>query len=177
MTAHHARPLSALLVTAALVACDDGATLAPDPLVAYASAAENQAFAALRGATARYHDVNAAIDDGFILLHGCEVRPGAGAVGILYVHLGRYLDGVIDPSLPDGLLYAPGRSGQPRLTGVELAIPRTMWPLPEPPRFLGVPFQEEDEFDAFGLHIWLWSHNPHGMFAQAHPRVDCEDES
>jgi hypothetical protein len=166
-----------LLVLAALVACDDGATLATEPLLAHASAAENRALATLRQATARYHDVEAAIADGFILLHGCEVRPGEGAVGILYVHLGRFLDGVIDPEVPDGLLYAPSRSGKPKLIGVELAIPKGMWSAAEPPQFVGVPFQEEEEFDAYGLHIWVWSHNPDGMFAQAHPRVECEEES
>jgi hypothetical protein len=171
----YGRALATLVVTTSLAACDDGRTLAPEPLIPQASVAENQAFAALRPATARYHDVNAAIADGFILLHGCEVRPGEGAVGILYVHLGRYLDGVIDPLLPDGLLYAPSRNGKPKLTGVELAIPKDMWPSAEAPQFLGVQFQEEDEFDAFGLHIWVWSHNPNGMFAPAHPGVDCAD--
>lgn len=173
----YAGALASLLVLAALAACDDRANLATEPLLAHASAEENRALATLRQATARYHDVEAAIADGFILLHGCEVRPGEGAVGILYVHLGRFMDGVIDPALPDGLLYAPSRSGKPKLTGVELAIPKEMWSSVDPPEFLGVPFQEEDEFDAYGLHIWVWSHNPDGMFAQAHPRVECEDES
>ncbi|HEX6309758.1 MAG TPA: hypothetical protein VFZ69_16410 [Longimicrobiales bacterium] len=174
----HVRALSALLaLTASLTACDVGATVAPEPVIVHAAAAESPELATLRRVTARYHDVDAAIADGFILLHGCEVRPGEGAVGILYVHLGRYMDGMIDPALPDGLLYAPTRSGKPKLTGVELAIPKGMWSSAEPPQFLGVPFQEEDEFDAFGLHIWVWSHNPDGMFAQAHPRVECGGES
>jgi hypothetical protein len=177
MTARDRRTLQTLLMTALIAACGDGTTMAPEPMTPQMSAAENRALATLRRATARYHDVDAAIDDGFILLHGCEVRPGEGAVGILYVHLDRYLDGRIDPSLPDGLLYAPSRSGKPTLTGVELAIPKGMWPSAQPPQFLGVPFQEEDEFDAFGLHIWVWSHNPDGMFAQAHPRVECGEES
>lgn len=180
---HRHLVLAALFAaTGGLTACDDAAPLAPESATSLvslsdASVAENRAFAALRRATARYHDIEAAIADDFILLHGCEVRPGEGAVGILYVHLGRYLDGVIDPSLPDGLLYAPGPGGKPKLIGVELAIPRAMWPSAEPPQFLGVPFQDEDEFDAFGLHIWVWSHNPNGMFAQAHPGVACGDES
>lgn len=168
--------LAAVLAGTALLACDDGTTLAPEPLPPQASMVENQALAQLRRVTARYHNLDAAIADGFILLHGCEVRPGEGAVGILYVHLGRYLDGVIDPSLPDGLLYAPSSNGKPKLTGVELAIPQNMWPSAEPPQFLGVPFQAEDEFNAFGLHIWVWSHNPDGMFAQAHPGVECGAE-
>ena len=142
-----------------------------------ASAQENQAFAQLRQVTARYHDLDAALADGFILLHGCEVRPGEGAVGQLYVNLSRYLDGVIDPAEPDGLLYATGPNGRPQLAGVELALPIGMWSEPEPPTFLGATFQAEDEFAAYGLHIWVWRHNPRGMFAQAHPGITCGEDT
>jgi hypothetical protein len=159
-----------------LTACDAGGPAAPESDVrpdAAAERTEGHEIARLRRATVRYHDVNAAIADGFILLHGCEVRSGEGAVGILYVHLGRFMDGVIDPDSPDGLLYEVGRGGALRLTGAELAIPRTLWPDAAPPEFLGVPFQAEEEFDAFGLHIWIWKLNPDGMFAQANPRISC----
>lgn len=175
-----ARPVTALAAAALLVACGDGAPLAPEsalrPMMAEAMAAENQALATLRLTTARYHDVDAAMADGFILLHGCEVRPGEGAVGILYVHMDRFLDGIIDPASPDGLLYELDESGELRLTGVELALPMALWTSPDPPEFLGVPFQAEDEFAAFGLHIWLWKHNPDGLFAPAHPGIACEAE-
>lgn len=141
------------------------------------SAEQQRTLAMLKRVTARYHDLDAAIADGFILLHECEVRPGEGAVGILYVHLGRYTDGILDPAYPDGLLYAPTAHGKPQLAGVELALPAAMWTATEPPTFLGVPLQPEEEFGAFGLHVWVWRHNPEGMFAQAHPRIECEPAS
>lgn len=168
-----------LIAAAQLVACHDRSPLEPAPSLQMAKhvADENQALATLRRVTARYHDLDAAIADGFILLHDCEVRPGEGAVGLLYVHLGRYLDGVIDPASPDGLLYAPGPNGKPVLAGVELALPTAMWSAPEPPEFLGTSFQTEDEFAAYGLHAWIWRDNPNGMFAQAHPRIACETGS
>jgi hypothetical protein len=25
----------------------------------------------------------------------------------------------------------------------------------------------------YDLHVWLWKHNPEGMFAQFNPRVSC----
>ncbi len=136
---------------------------------------EQRTLAQLRDATARYKDLDAALDDGFVLLHECEVRPGEGAVGILYVHMDRFLDGELDPKSPDGLLYAPGPGG-PELIGVEVALPAAMWSEAEPPEFLGNPLQLEEEFDAWGLHIWLWRDNPDGMYAQAHPGVSCEAE-
>lgn len=174
-----ARFLTLIALASLLTACNDESPLESTtaPQFSKQTAAENKAFATLRSATARYHNLKAATDDGFILLHGCEVRPGEGAVGVLYVNLERFLDGVIDPASPDGLLYAPGPDGKLQLTGVELAVPRSMWSAPQPPRFLGVTFQTEDEFDAYGLHIWVWRHNDNGMFAQSHSAVSCGEES
>src|SRR5262245_45047349 len=48
----------------------------------------HQIIAVLRRSTARYHDLAAALDDGFVLLHECENRPSEGPVGTVYVHLG-----------------------------------------------------------------------------------------
>ena len=174
-------PLLALFAAGALLAgCDDGGPTAPDSAVPLnsteAAATDGSALATLRRASAGYHDVNAAIADGFILLHGCEVRPGEGAVGVLYVHLDRFLDGVVDPASPDGLLYEEKPNGKLRLAGVELAVPAAAWAGGGPPAFLGVPFQTEEEFGALGLHIWLWKANPQGMFAQAHPGISCGAE-
>jgi len=131
-------------------------------------------LAELRRVTARYHNLNAAIADGFVFRHGCEIRP-TGAVGTVYVKFAHALDGKIDPSKPDGLLYEPAQNGRLKLTGVELAIPYALWTEPEPPQFLGATFQREDELGVFGLHVWIWRHNPDGMLAPANPRVSCED--
>ena len=141
-------------------------------------AGAQQALATLRRVTARYHDVDAATADGFVFFHGCEVRPGEGAVGMLYVHLERLMDGVIDPARPDALVYEPARtaSGKPRLVAAEFAVPIALWNQPGVPTFLGNEFQAEEEFGVYGLHVWIWRHNPEGMFAEANPHVSCGDE-
>jgi len=131
-------------------------------------------LAELRRVTARYHDLNAAIADGFVFRHGCEVRP-EGAVGTVYAKFAHALDGMIDPARPDGLLYEPAPNGSLKLTGVELAIPYALWTELDPPQFLGAMFQREDELGVFGLHVWIWKHNPVGMLAPANPRVSCDD--
>ena len=166
--------------SALLAACADRAPLAPTSVAALsqrvgapAPAADQQALATLRRVTARYHDVDVAIADGFFLLHECESRPGEGPVGILYVHMDRLLDGVIDPALPDALLYEPSARGRPKLVGVELAVPYALWTAAQPPSFLGATFQREDEFGVYALHAWVWRQNPEGMFAEANPRVTC----
>jgi hypothetical protein len=185
-TPAHRAVIGPLVLAAAaaltLGACSDEAPLPAEPEIiarpqfaaARADAEANQALAELRRATARYHRLDAAIADGFALLHECEERPGEGPVGIVYANFARVLDGVIDPSLPDALIYEPSRRGPPKLVGAEFAIPYPLWTEPEPPEFLGVPFGEEDEFGVWGLHIWLWRHNPEGMFAEANPRVSCD---
>ena len=168
---------------ALVAACTDSAAVAPDrqrpvPFQATAvrTADENTALATLRRATARYHDLNAALADGFVFLHGCEVRPDEGPVGIVYIHIGRLLDGAIDPSLPDGLIYEPRRNESPRLVGVEFAVPYPLWTSPQAPTFLDTAFQREDEFGVFGLHVWLWRTNPEGLFAESNPNVSCGAE-
>lgn len=131
------------------------------------------AIATLQRVTARYHDLEVAKRDDFVLLHECESRPGEGPVGIVYVHIGRLMDGVIDPATPDALIYEPTRNGRPRLVGVEFAVPYPLWPGQEPPKFLGATFQREDEFGVFALHAWVWRHNPEGLFAESNPNVSC----
>lgn len=174
-----ARPLALTLVAlgSTLAACADRAPTAATPTAAAAAsnaAAGNAGYhatlATLRRATARYHDLKAALDDDFVFLHGCEVREEGGPVGTVYVNFERLTDGRIDPSLPDALIYEPTADGRLRLVGVELAEPNTGQAAP---RFLGHTFQEEDEFGVYGLHAWVWSENPNGMFAETNPRVSC----
>jgi hypothetical protein len=161
------RLLSLPLVAAAalLAACGDDAPVAPDP--------RDETVAVLRQATDRYHDLSAAVADGFVFLHGCENRPGEGPVGMVYVHPERLMDGKIDPASPDALIYEPGATGSATLVGVEFAIPYTRWTQPGRPQFLGATFQAEDEFGVFGLHAWVWRDNPRGLFAESNPRVSC----
>jgi hypothetical protein len=177
------RSLAALAAAALLAGCADEAPLAPDhslaapARLAQASPAQTSTvLATLRRVTARYHDLDAAIADGFVLLHPCEERPGEGPVGTVYFHPGRTFDGILDPESPDALVYEPSRNGRPKLVAVEMVMPYALWSEPEPPEFLGVQLQPEDEFGVFGLHAWVWRDNPNGMFAEANPRISCGAE-
>ncbi len=171
-----------IAITTVAVACAADAPLAPSriPPSAQLSKARHEkaadVFTTIKRATARYHNLDAAVADGFVFLHGCETRPDEGPAGMLYVHFGRLLDGVADPTSPDALLYEPRRNGRPKLVGVELAIPYALWTGQEPPQLLGATFQPEDEFAVYGLHVWVWRANPEGMFAESNPRVDCGGE-
>jgi hypothetical protein len=180
-----ATPLRHALAVAATVtlvaACAEDAPLAPGaapaPAAAQLAAAPGadleRAVATLRRVTAKYQDLERAIADGFVLLHECETRPDEGPVGTVYVHVGRLLDGKIDPASPDALIYEPRANGRPRLVGVEFAIPYAL--APEAPTFFGHSFQPEDEFGVFALHIWVWRNSPEGLFAESNPRVSCAE--
>lgn len=166
-----------LALAAVLSACGERSVTTPDDGMAsapgLARASEPAELATLRRATARYHDLDAALADGFVFLSPCEVRGDEGAVGIMYVHFARLLDGRADPATPDALIYEPGNGGRPRLVAVELAIAYPHWTADEPPTFQGVEFEREDEFGVYGLHVWLWRRNPNGMFAETNPHVSC----
>lgn len=172
----------AMATSLALAACADHAPFAPHATTSpgsgltQASIADYDAtIAEVRRATARYHDVDAAVADGFVpVVDECEDRIDEGRVGIPYANFDRLLDGVIDPSKPDALLYEPTKNGRLQLVAAELAIPYELWNSPTPPALLGHTFQREDEFGVFGLHIWVWRENPTGMFAVANPNVSCK---
>jgi hypothetical protein len=190
-TVRHSLARCFVLASAAamLAACGDRQPIAPEPQPEIATQLETitadypalrghaeklRSIAALLLSTARYHNLEVAKSEGFVFLHGCENRPEEGPVGTVYVHMGRLTDGQIDPLRPEALIYEPQKNGRMRLVGVELAMPYALWTEPEPPQFLGQPFQKEDEFGVWGLHVWLWSYNPEGLFAESNPRVSCE---
>jgi hypothetical protein len=181
-TESHSLRQSLIIVAAAALfaACSNDAPLAPNRQVvipaqlgAVPSRETDGVIGTLHRVTARYHDLDVAIADGFVFLHPCENRPGEGPVGIVYVHLGHLMDGVINPELPDALIYEPGRNDRPKLVGVEFAVPYPLWTAQAPPQFLGATFQSEDEFGVFGLHVWVWRDNPNGLFAESNPKVSC----
>lgn len=177
------RTLGVIVVASMVAACAGDTPVAPaEPAVLNAGSQDMQkeiavreAVKALRRATDRYHRLERALEDGFVFLHECEVRPGEGPVGTVYVNLERLMDGVVDPNLPDALVYEPRPNGRLRLVAAEFAVPYALWNEENPPEFLGHEFQREDEFGVFGLHIWVWQKNPKGMFEEANPRISCGD--
>lgn len=137
----------------------------------------NQGLATLRRATARYHRIDAAIADGFerIPALGCVDPPGPGAVGIPLLNFDR-LDATIDLAKPEVLFYEPRKNGKLRLVGAEPVVPIELWDASanEPPSLFGNEFHRNEDDGLYGLHMWVWQHNPDGMFAFTNPNVSCE---
>lgn len=127
--------LAAFVVAiAGLTACEEGdAPSAPEdrsPTSADLStndAEMRRGLAAFRQATARYHRVEAALEDGFVPLLECQEDPaGAGALGIPFARLDRF-DAEIDLSEPEILFYEPQPNGRLRLVGGEPVVPIKLW--------------------------------------------------
>jgi hypothetical protein len=126
-------------------------------------------LAAVRRATAEFHDVQSAIGAGYVEVPvGCT--PGMGYHFQLDDDRGIAATAAdLDTLVPNILVYAPRADGGLRLVAVEYAS----WA--QDAQLFGT------GFDAGGnggppfatLHAWIWQGNPHGTFAAHNPNVHC----
>ena len=135
-------------------------------------------------ATARYHDVDRAIADGYSLRlpdvsgNTCIEEPGEGAMGVHMVNT-ALLDSTIDSKQPEVLVYEPKSRDRLRLVAVEYVVFESAWTGSEPPELFGTEFDYVPEGNRYGLpafyalHSWIWKHNPSGLLYAWNPRVDC----
>jgi hypothetical protein len=135
-------------------------------------------------ATARYQDVDRAVEAGYSLrlpdLSGatCIAQPGQGAMGVHMVNT-SLLDGTIDSKRPEALVYEPTRGDRLRLVAVEYVVFESDWKGSSPPSLFGRTFDYVGEGNRYGLpafwalHSWIWKPNPSGLFNAWNPRVEC----
>ena len=169
---------SAGLVVAGVVAGASAATAADGP-------SRQDIFAGARAATAKYHDISKAA--GFGELKDAAgiacIDNAAGGMGIHYVN-GSRIDSVLDPALPEVLVYEPQPDGSMQLGALEYVIFASDWAGEGPPQLYGqdfeyMPGQDEAHPNRYGLpafwelHAWVWKANPNGVFADWNPRVTC----
>lgn len=141
----------------------------------------NKMLAGLRAATAKYHRIEVAMDNGYVLPEGsgCVSTP-SGGMGYHYVNSAA-LDGEYDPTMPEALLYEMGKNGKMKLVGVEFVVVADDWDAENEM----IPYFGMQEFDKayppaplpfrnYQLHVWVWKHNPNGIFTMFNPNVTCE---
>lgn len=144
-------------------------------------------LARVRQLTAKYHNVDVAIADGYVPSPVCDAMPGAGAMGYHYVNFDLMMEPGVNLETPEILLYAPSGNGV-RLIGVEyfegIGAPDTPVPNPAPP----APVLFKLPFDGpmpghipgmpphYDLHVWVWQPNPDGIFAMWNPSVTCPQQ-
>jgi hypothetical protein len=147
----------------------------------------NRDLAQVRRATARFHDLDAALAAGYELgwvngagiriIAGCVSHPTAGAMGYHYFNQQLMNDLDVDLLEPEVLVYAPDEDGELRLAAVEWVArgPNTNPPgVNEPPTVLDMPMHILNPAVGFYLmHAWIWQPNPAGMMNDWNPDVSC----
>jgi hypothetical protein len=129
---------------------------------------------ALKAATSRYQSFNAAVADGYgTKLTDCMVDAPLGGMGVHYAK-SSLIDGTVSVTTPQVLLYEPQSDGSLQLVAVEYIIPYTLRSRSaSPPVLFGQQFKQNDTFQLWGLHAWVWRSNPSGLFADWNPTVNC----
>jgi hypothetical protein len=137
----------------------------------------------VRGATARYVDINVAFKEGFVVATPCVSGPDTGAMGVHLVLPARINSGVLNPQQPQALIYEPMADGAMRLVGVEFIVLENVWAPNNPAN--SVPALEGNLLNyiaapnRYGLpafyeiHVWAWEDNPKGSYADWNTHVTC----
>jgi hypothetical protein len=119
-----------------------------------------------RGATARYHDFQRALRDGYV------------DIGVVLPNMGRHLlneallDATFDAERPEVLVYMEDLGGRMKLVAVEYAVPLNLTVTP-PDGFPGAAdvWFADDRFQLWTLHAWVFRENPDGIFNPTNRRV------
>jgi hypothetical protein len=111
--------------------------------------------------------------NGFALAQQCFADSHHGAMGFHHVNRG-YLDAKVEVQRPEILLYERLPTGDYRLNAIEYIIPYRAWSRDStPPRIMGLELKRQDALKLWYLHMWLWTENAAGLFADFNPAVKC----
>jgi hypothetical protein len=138
--------------------------------------------ATVREATERFKNVAAAEAEGYGLQFGCVTGPDAGAMGLHYVNFPLVLDGELDPTKPEIVIYEPVGNGKVKMIGADFLVLADAWHATHtaPPELMGQLLHYFEAPNRFGLppfytlHVWAWKENPTGMFVNWHSNVTCD---
>jgi hypothetical protein len=99
-------------------------------------------------------------------------HPAHGAMGI-HFNNPTLRDATLDVEKPEVLVYEKRPDGTLQLNGVEFLVPFTAWSKAEPPSIMGQSLKRADSLGFWYLHVWNWTANPSGLFADWNPTVKC----
>jgi len=139
---------------------------------------------AVRQATEPFRDARN-VPAGYGPTLGCVSGPDAGAMGVHFVNPALLMNGTLDVTQPEALIYE-FKNGVARLVGVEYIVLADVWHLThepqDPPVLEGQLLHFVESPNRFGLpafyelHVWAWRDNPNGAFVDWNPRVSCEGQ-
>jgi hypothetical protein len=154
------------------------------PLAVAGLAVAAGAFDGAKSATARFHDLDKAMDAGYTVrvadLSGatCIAQPGEGGMGV-HMLKPSLLDGEIDAKNPELLVYEQKADGRLKLAALEYLVFVSDWGGASPPSLFGREFDLVGSPNRYGLppfyalHAWIWKPNPSGILYAWNPRVEC----
>ena len=151
---------------------------------------ESELVQAVRTATEKYKNVRSVEGpgDGYELKFGCVSGGDFGAMGMHFVNF-KLVDGEVDVTQPEIVLFEPTPNGGIRITGADFVVPVAAWDAAHavppaqhapPPELMGQLFHLFDSPNRFGLdpfytlHVWAWKDNPNGTFGNWNPDVSCD---
>jgi hypothetical protein len=147
------------------------------------TAQEGALVQAVRQATERFKNVTSVSGpgEGYDLAFGCVSGGDFGAMGLHYVNM-SLVDGEMDVTQPEIVLFEPTPNGGIRITGADYLIDAAAWNAKHsgPPQLMGQLFHLFDKPNRFGLepfytlHVWAWKNNPNGTFVNWNPDVSCD---
>jgi hypothetical protein len=164
-----------------------GHTMAGHGMATLGAGLEDE-LAQVRRVTARFHDLDEALEAGYELgwvngsgvriITGCVADPnGTGAMGYHYFHPQLMADNAVNDLEPEALVYESGPDGKRELVAVEWVArgPNTNPPgVTSPPSVLGMPMHILVPAVGFYImHGWVWKPNPAGVFEDWNPEVSC----
>ncbi|HET8623727.1 MAG TPA: hypothetical protein VFM14_09220 [Gemmatimonadales bacterium] len=137
----------------------------------------------------KYRDPVVAVHDGYLSTLGCVEYPTGGAegampyapggMGVHFLNL-QLIGPTLDPAKPQILIYEPVGDSL-RLAAAEWFVPvSAMGPVRakifgkelDGPMEGHKPLMPEG-LHHYDLHVWLWKHNPAGVFAPTNPTMKC----
>lgn len=135
----------------------------------------------VRVATVRYHNLDTALEQGYGKFLDCFTHGAERGMGQHYVNGDLVADDVLDAAQPEALVYESLGDGTMALVAYEYLVFADVWDPDgegrEPPSLFGHDFALKtnipDTPPVWALHIWLWTHNPEGLFADYNPLVVC----
>lgn len=144
---------------------------------------------AARATLEKYQDPVTAIREGYLSTIGCVAFTTTGTMngmpypaGGMGVHLLNMamVGPKLDPAHPQVLIYAPQADGKLQLAAAEWFMPYKKGMTP--PEMFGHKFYGPmmghypvmpKELVHYDLHVWLWKHNPAGVFSPTNPDLKC----
>ncbi len=145
------------------------------------SAEVSRLIADVREGTAGFRDFEGIEDAGYGKFLECFLNNDVGGMGQHYVNGDLVGDDVLDPMKPEALVYEPTEDGDMILVAFEYLVFADAWDPDNTGREAPVLFDREFHLKTnipetppvWTLHLWLWTSNPDGVFADYNSLVFC----